>query len=44
MTSGAIPEEGAVLQMDHYRFILEEVSDTKIETVVVHILPDETET
>ncbi len=33
MTSGSIPEEGAELELDGYRFILESMSDTKIETV-----------
>ncbi len=33
MTSGNIPETGAVIEMDNFKFILEMVSDTKIETV-----------
>jgi len=33
MTSGTIPEEGAEIELDGYRFILESMSDTKIETV-----------
>jgi len=33
MTSGSIPEEGAEIELDGYRFILESMSDTKIETV-----------
>lgn len=43
MTSGRIPEEGDELEMDGYRFILESVSDTKIETIKVIKLPQETE-
>lgn len=35
MTSGSIPEKGAKIQMDGFDFILEEVSDTKIEVVRV---------
>ena len=35
MTSGSIPEEGAKIQMDGFDFILEEVSETKIEVVRV---------
>lgn len=35
MTSGTIPEQGARMQMDGYDFILQEVSDTKIELVKV---------
>ncbi len=33
MTSGNIPESGAIIEMDNFKFILEMVSDTKIETV-----------
>ena len=33
MTSGNIPETGAIIEMDNFKFILEMVSDTKIETV-----------
>lgn len=33
MTSGSIPEKNAKIQMDGFDFILEEVSDTKIEVV-----------
>lgn len=40
MTSGSIPEEKAKIQMDGYDFILEEVSDTKIEIVRVIKLYD----
>lgn len=35
MTSGSIPEEKAKIQMDGFDFILEEVSETKIEVVRV---------
>jgi len=37
MTSGEIPEQGSVIQMTPYEFILELVSDTKIETVRVFV-------
>lgn len=33
MTSESIPKEGAVLDLDGFKFILAKVSDTKIETV-----------
>ena len=35
MTHGAIPERGDVMELNGYRFVLELVSDTKIETVRV---------
>lgn len=35
MTSGTIPEQGGEIELNGYRFILELVSDTKIETVRV---------
>jgi len=35
MTSGSIPEQNAKIQMDGFDFILEEVSDTKIDVVRV---------
>jgi len=36
MTSGSIPEkEGDVIEMDDYEFIIEKLSDTKIELVRV---------
>lgn len=35
MSSGTIPEQGARIQMDGYDFILQEVSDTKIDLVRV---------
>jgi len=41
MTSGSIPEEGAEIELDGYKFILESVSDTKIETVKLIKLPSE---
>lgn len=37
MTSGEIPEQGSVIQMTPYEFVLELVSDTKIETVRVFV-------
>ena len=33
MTTAAIPEQGATLTLNEYQFVLELVSDTKIETV-----------
>ncbi len=33
MTSGTIPEEGEEITIDNFKFILEQVSETKIETV-----------
>ena len=38
MTSGTIPETGAEIVIENYRFILEQVSDTKIETVRIIVL------
>lgn len=39
MTSGSIPEEqGTTIEMDGYKFILEQISDTKIELVKVERL------
>ncbi len=35
MTTGAIPEEGQVIDLEGYRFFLEMVSETKIETIKV---------
>jgi len=43
MTSGNIPEEGAEIELDGFKFILVMVSDTKIETVRVIKLEQETE-
>jgi CBS domain containing-hemolysin-like protein len=40
-TVETIPEQGAEIELDGYRFILELVSDTKIETVRVVKLSDE---
>ena len=34
-TTETIPEQGAIIDIDGYRFILESVSDTKIETIRV---------
>ena len=42
MTSGNIPEQGAEMELDGYKFVLESVSDTKIETVKLIKLPQET--
>lgn len=41
MTSETIPEEGAIIELDGYKFILEQVSETKIENVRVIKLPEE---
>ncbi len=42
MTSGNIPEEGAEIELDGFKFILDMVSDTKIETVrVIKLVPEE---
>ena len=35
MTSGEIPEEGTEIELDGYKFTVEEVSDTKIERIRV---------
>lgn len=43
MTSGNIPEEGAEIELDGFKFILVLVSDTKIETVRVIKLAQEKE-
>ena len=37
-TSGAIPEAGAEIIIDNYKFMLDQVSDTKIETVRIIVL------
>ncbi|WP_235298533.1 hemolysin family protein [Portibacter marinus] len=42
-TSGTIPEQGNELQIDQYKFIFEEVSETKIETVRLLILDQKEE-
>ena len=39
MTHQTIPNQGDELDLDGYRFIFEKVSDTKIETVKVIVLP-----
>lgn len=41
MTTETIPDQGAVIELDGYRFIFEQVSNTKIETVRVIRLPKE---
>jgi CBS domain containing-hemolysin-like protein len=38
MTHGSIPETGTELKLENYKFILEEVGETRIELVRVHIL------
>jgi CBS domain containing-hemolysin-like protein len=44
MTTGKIPEkEGEVWEIDQFKFIIEKLSDTKIETVRVMIKPKEKE-
>ncbi len=46
MTTATIPEAGAEIVLDNYRFILEVVSDTRIETirVIVENRPEKEET
>ena len=41
MTNGEIPEQGSVVEISSFQFVLELVSDTKIETVRVIILDEE---
>ncbi|PHN05586.1 hemolysin family protein [Flavilitoribacter nigricans] len=41
MTTETIPDQGAVIELEGYRFIFEQVSNTKIETVRVIRLPKE---
>ncbi len=43
MTTEEIPEKGAELELDGYKFVLEMVSETKIETVRVIKLPEKEE-
>ncbi len=43
MTHQTIPEQGDELELHGYRFTFEKVSDTKIETVKVVVLPSEIE-
>jgi putative hemolysin len=40
MTTTKIPEQGAEIILNRYKFILDQVSDTKIETVRVIVLPE----
>ena len=44
MTTASIPSQGDEIILDNYKFILEMVSDTKIETIRVICLPPEEET
>lgn len=39
MTSGTIPSSGEEITLDNYQFVLIEVSETKIETIKMIILP-----
>ena len=39
-TTGTIPEQGLELIQDGYKFVLELVSDTKIETVRIFKIDD----
>lgn len=41
MTSGSIPEEGDIIELDDFRFVLESVTDTRIETIRVINKPKE---
>ena len=41
MTSGDIPEQNSEIILGNYRFVLEHVSNTKIETIRMHKLPTE---
>ena len=43
MTTEAIPAQGDEIVLDGYKFILELVSDTKVETIRVLKLPSEDE-
>lgn len=43
MTTGTIPEQGEVLEIEPYRFHLDLVSDTKIETVRVEVMEESEE-
>ncbi len=40
-TTRTIPEQGEEVILDHLKFIPEQVSETKIETVRVHVMPVE---
>lgn len=39
MTSGNIPEQGNVIELDDFRFTFESVTDTRIETIRVVVIP-----
>lgn len=41
MTSGTIPETGTEILIDGFRFVLEQVSDTKIETIRMFIIDED---
>ena len=41
MTTESIPEQGDEIELEGYKFILELVSETKIETIRVIVLPEE---
>ena len=41
ITTGDIPEQNAIIELDGYRFTVEQVTDTKIETILVKRLYDE---
>ena len=43
MTNETIPKQGAELKLDGYKFVLDVVSDTKIEIIRVFKLPDDNE-
>lgn len=43
MTTETIPAQGAEIELDNFRFVLELVSDTKIETIRVIKLPETNE-
>lgn len=44
MTTASIPEEGTIIDLDGYQFVLEHVSDTRIETVrVVKVIDRDTD-
>ena len=41
ITTGDIPEQGDIIELDGYHFTIEQVTDTKIETVLVKRLYDD---
>lgn len=41
MTTGTIPQKNQVVELDNYKFILEMVSETKIETIRVFVIKKE---